>query len=98
LITKERLKKGEIKCIARVKLLLNFGKLHIEPGQVVIFGPADKEAGVNVDNLIKNGSVVVYKSEKQRQAIEKEWLEVRKPGREKGKQEIYSEAMQRRGM
>lgn len=77
-----KLREGEIKVIAMVKLTLNCGRLKVVPGKVVILGPDDVAQGVNIGNLLKNGAVVIYKNEKQRKAIEKEWLTKRKAERE----------------
>lgn len=81
--TVETLAPGEIMVVAKVKLLLNRGRLHVTPGQVVILGPLDREQGVHIENLLKNQGVVPYESEEQAEAIRKEWEEVIRPEREK---------------
>ena len=62
--------------VAKVKLRLNYGKLEVEPGQVVIMGPEDEAQGVNVRLLLEHGGVEVWKSRAQVEAIRKQWVEV----------------------
>tara|TARA_Y100000310_G_scaffold345131_1_gene462055 strand:+ start:1420 stop:1734 length:315 start_codon:yes stop_codon:yes gene_type:complete len=69
----ERLARGEIKVVAAVKLLLNYGKLAAKPGDVIILGPQDREQGVNLENLLKNGGVVPYESDEQALGIYQKW-------------------------
>ena len=78
----EELRNGEAYYIARVKLVLNYGKLKIEPGVVVILGPADEAQGIRIANLVKCGAVVPYESKAQVKAIRKKWNEEGKPRRE----------------
>lgn len=73
---------GEVKYVARVKMMLNQGRLHVLPGDVVILGPDDVAQGVHVDLLEKNGSIVRYESEEQAAEIRKWWDEVEKSRRE----------------
>ena len=61
----DELKPGEIKVVAKTKLLLNRGRLAVVPGQVVVLGDSDREQGVHIDLLLKSGAVVPYESEEQ---------------------------------
>ena len=68
----DELKPGEIKVVAKTKLMLNWGRLVVLPGQVVILGDEDKRQGVNVDVLLRSGAVVPYQGEEQALEIGKE--------------------------
>lgn len=69
-------KKHEVRYISKVTLLLNGGRLKVEPGNIVILGDDDREQGVRVDLLEKNGSVVRYINDAQVEAIAQEWEQV----------------------
>ena len=79
--SRKDLKPGEELYVAKVKLLLNFGKMSVEPGKVIILGPDDEAAGINLKNLIKNGGVEVYTTEKRAREIREEWETEGKPRR-----------------
>lgn len=63
----------EKKYIATVKMRFNKGKLEVEPGDVVWLGQADIDAGISIDNLLKNGGIIPYRSEVQRKKIIDWW-------------------------
>jgi len=79
----EELGKDEIKVVAMTRLMLNYGRLVVNAGEVVILGPKDREQGVHIENLLKSIAVVPYESQEQAEAIRKEWDEVRGPDRKK---------------
>ena len=62
------------KYIAKVKLILNRGHLKVEPGTVIVLTPDDVKDGLNIDNLLRNGGIIPFKSQKQADEI-KEWWE-----------------------
>jgi len=53
----DELKQGENYYVARVRLMLNYGKLIVEPGAKVILGPDDKKTGINIGRLIETGAI-----------------------------------------
>lgn len=89
----EELAPGEAKYVAMVKLMLNYGKLTVLPGTVIILGPDDWAAGINVNKLVENRAVVPYESEEQVKAIKEHWEKEGKPRRD----ELKSLARQRKG-
>lgn len=62
------------KYIAKVKLILNRGRLKIEPGTVFYITDADVDDGVHEQNLLRMGGIVPFKSQKQADEI-KDWWE-----------------------
>jgi|TARA_Y100000310_G_scaffold276879_1_gene294337 hypothetical protein len=88
-------KKHEIKVVAKVKLNFNLGRLRVEPGDVLFLGDDDREAGINIENLLKNEGVVLYKSEKQVQEIKDWYKNVAGPARDEIKAEKTAKARRR---
>jgi hypothetical protein len=56
--------------VARVKLMLNGGRLRVMPGQLVEFEAGD---GMNIPRLIARGSVEPYESDEQVKRIADWW-------------------------
>ena len=69
----DKLKKGEAKYVATVRLRLNYGKLEVEPSQVVVMGNDDRAQGINIKTLIMTGAIVPYENEAQVKAIKEHY-------------------------
>lgn len=54
--------------MAKVKLRVNWGKLTVEPGQVVYLG--DDDTDVNIPSLLRLGAIVPYEEKKEEPIIE----------------------------
>tara|TARA_Y100000310_G_C20638448_1_gene792514 strand:- start:352 stop:651 length:300 start_codon:yes stop_codon:yes gene_type:complete len=61
----EQLRPDEAPYVANVRLILAPKGLIVMPGDVVILGDADREAGVNTDSLLKLGAIAPYVSQEQ---------------------------------
>ena len=59
--------------IAKVQLILNKGRLKVNPGTVIYLGDNDIDDGINIENLLKNQGIVPFKSQKQADEIKEEW-------------------------
>ncbi len=70
------------KYIAKVKLILNRGRLKVEPGTVIFITDADVSDGLHEENLLKNGGIVRFKSQKQADEIKDWWEKTGKQRRE----------------
>jgi hypothetical protein len=62
---------AEAEYVTRVKLILNGGRLRVDPGTVIVLGDEDK--GVNIANLLRNGGIEPYRDEAQVAAIRHWW-------------------------
>ena len=78
---RRELKEGEEFYVAKVRLWLNYGKLEVEPGQVIVMGPEDEVQGVNVKLLLEHGGIEVFRSKAQVEGIHKQWVETDEPRR-----------------
>ena len=88
---------GDVQYVATVKLRLNYGKLEVEGGDVVVLGKADAGQGIHIPNLIRSGAIVPYTSDEQAAEIRDHYLGVVKPSREEMKREILAERRGKRG-
>lgn len=70
------------KYIAKVKLILNRGKLKVEPGTVIFITDEDVADGLHEQNLLKNVGIVPFKSQKQADEIREWWEKTGKLRRE----------------
>ena len=81
-IAKSTLKPGEAEYVACVKLRFNNGHLEVIPGMVIVLGPEDEAKGININNLLRNKSIVPYENDAQVKAIREQWERIDKPRRE----------------
>lgn len=63
-------------------MILNRGRLKIDPGTVFFITDADVADGVHEQNLLRNGGIVPFKSQKQADAIREWWEKFGKRRRE----------------
>jgi len=83
---------GEVKVVAKVKMLLNYGRLAVKPGTVIVLGPEDRKQGINIDLLLRNRAVVPFESEEQAAKIGREGEEA---GKERETVKIISSKVKR---
>lgn len=93
------LQNGEAKYIATVKLRLNWGRMEVAGGDVLILGPdgQEMEKGNNVKSLLKMGALVPYQNEEHAQGIRDHYNDVTKPARDELRQQILMERRHKRG-
>lgn len=79
------------KYVAKVKLMLNRGKLKVEPGAVIELGDADIADGINIANLERNAGIELYTTDERAEEIRQWWLGRAKEERESIKRENIRE-------
>ncbi|MAH46919.1 hypothetical protein CMI37_13900 [Candidatus Pacearchaeota archaeon] len=83
---KPELKPGEGKYVATVKLRLNYGRLEVRGGDVIILGDEDRAQGIHIENLLKNKGIVPYESDEQVKEIKRQYQEEVEPRRQELRQ------------